>query len=55
MEKAELLLNNSGAYIQDIAEQCGFLDTNYFVRLFKRHFGISPGDFRKKNSVVNNM
>jgi AraC-like DNA-binding protein len=55
MEKAELLLNNSGAYIQDIAEQCGFLDTNYFARLFKRHFGISPGDFRKRNSIVNNM
>jgi AraC-like DNA-binding protein len=50
MQKAELLLRTSGAYIADIAEQCGFTDTNYFSRLFKRHFRVSPGEFRKMNA-----
>jgi AraC-like DNA-binding protein len=47
LELAKTLLG-SGLYIQEIAEQCGFLDVNYFTRLFKRQFGISPKEFRKQ-------
>jgi AraC-like DNA-binding protein len=46
MEQAASLLRGSGIYIQDVAEQCGFLDVNYFSRLFKRHHGQSPKKFR---------
>lgn len=49
MELAKSLLSGSGLYIQEIAEQCGFLDTNYFTRLFKKSFGISPREYRRKN------
>ncbi|MDR2177480.1 MAG: helix-turn-helix transcriptional regulator [Treponema sp.] len=48
MEHAASLLRGSGTYIQEVAEQCGFLDINYFSRLFKRHYGLSPREFRKK-------
>jgi AraC-like DNA-binding protein len=47
LELAKTLLG-SGLYIQEIAEQCGFLDVNYFTRLFKRQFGISPREYRTK-------
>jgi AraC-like DNA-binding protein len=48
MEYAVSLLRGSGNYIQEVAEQCGFLDVNYFSRLFKRYYGLSPREFRKK-------
>jgi AraC-like DNA-binding protein len=50
LELAKSLLG-SGLYIQEIAEQCGFLDVNYFTRLFKRQFGIAPRECRKKNTI----
>jgi AraC-like DNA-binding protein len=50
LELAKSLLG-SGLYIQEIAEQCGFLDVNYFTRLFKRQFGIAPREYRKKNAI----
>jgi AraC-like DNA-binding protein len=47
MQHAVSLLRGSGAYIQDVAEQCGFLDVNYFSRLFRRYYGRSPREFQK--------
>jgi AraC-like DNA-binding protein len=46
VEQAASLLCSSRIYIQDVAEQCGFLDVNYFSRLFKRYYGQSPQKFR---------
>ncbi len=38
----------SGYYtVSEVAEKCGFCDTNYFIRFFKKHKGISPGKFEK--------
>ena len=51
MEYAVSLLRGSPLIIQEIAEQCGFLEDNYFRRLFKRQFGISPTEYRKRMSV----
>jgi AraC-like DNA-binding protein len=47
-EHAASLLYASGLYIEEIAERCGFLDVSYFNRLFKRRFGMSPGEYRKR-------
>ena len=39
----------SGYYtVSEIAEKCGFCDTNYFIRFFKKHVGVTPGNFEKK-------
>lgn len=39
----------SGYYsVTEIASKCGFSDTNYFIRFFRKHTGISPGKFQKK-------
>jgi YesN/AraC family two-component response regulator len=47
LQLACVLLQDSALRIQEVAEQCGFLDINYFNRLFKRHYGQTPRDFRK--------
>jgi AraC-like DNA-binding protein len=47
LEYAKFLLGGSGMYIQEIAEQCGFEDANYFIRLFKREYGKTPGEYQK--------
>ncbi|MDR0707308.1 MAG: helix-turn-helix transcriptional regulator [Treponema sp.] len=44
---AGILLQDTALHIQDAAEQCGFLDINYFNRLFKRHYGKTPRNFRR--------
>jgi AraC-like DNA-binding protein len=42
---AELLLEK-GITVKETAARCGFYDANYFCRLFKRHFGVSPGKYK---------
>jgi YesN/AraC family two-component response regulator len=46
MRHAVSLLRSSSVYIQEVAAQCGFLDVNYFTRLFKRQYGMSPREYR---------
>lgn len=36
--------------VKDIADQLGFEDVSYFIRFFRKHTGLSPDAFRKKNS-----
>jgi len=33
-------------YVQEIAEECGYQDVNYFIRLFKRKYEKTPGEYR---------
>jgi len=50
IEKAVLLLQDSNYNITEIALACGFNDTNYFSRLFKKYKKISPTEIRKKKN-----
>ena len=43
------LLDNSNRLVKDIAASLGFEDIDYFCRLFKRHHGLSPSEYRTKN------
>ena len=52
IEKAKLLLQNTNLPITDIAENVGYEDSKYFSRVFKRHFGIRPTEFRKQCRIV---
>lgn len=42
----ELLLRGGGS-LAEIATACGFNDSNYFSRQFKRRYGVSPAHYRK--------
>jgi YesN/AraC family two-component response regulator len=46
LEKASHLLAKSCLYVQEIAEECGYQDVNYFIRLFKRKYGRTPREYR---------
>lgn len=49
LEDAKKLLLNSDITITEIAFDVGFNDTSYFIYLFKKKFGISPLQYRRKN------
>ena len=51
IEKAEQLLLSSSSTIYTIAEQCGFYDINYFIKVFRRFRGLTPAKFRRQNKV----
>jgi AraC family L-rhamnose operon transcriptional activator RhaR/AraC family L-rhamnose operon regulatory protein RhaS len=47
LERAREILSTTDRRITDIAFDCGFRDSNYFTRQFKRHTGLSPRAYRR--------
>jgi AraC-like DNA-binding protein len=47
--KAVALLRNPDAKVINVAEECGFNHLGLFNTCFKRRFGTSPGQWRKKD------
>ena len=45
--EAKVLLHQTPFSISEIAEEVGFLDHSYFIRMFKKYEGITPLQFRK--------
>ena len=45
---AKKMLKDSYATITDIGFECGFSDSAYFIKTFRRAEGISPGAYRKQ-------
>ena len=56
LEKAQNLLSTTNTPIKDIAVSVGFNDHNYFARIFKKHIGLTPIQYRHNvsNSTRNN-
>lgn len=50
IKMAKSLLSDPAIGITTVSRQCGFSDANYFVRLFKKMEGITPGQFRSLSS-----
>ena len=48
VEKAAVMLKETGKSLNKIAEQCGFEDQSWFSKVFKNLTGISPGKYREK-------
>lgn len=46
---AKQRLSNTILSMHDIAESVGFNSTEYFFRIFKKHTGMTPGEFRAKS------
>ena len=46
MQKAKELLNNPRSVIKEVSAAVGFNDQNYFSRIFRNKFGMTPTEFR---------
>lgn len=47
IEHAKVLLKTSDYRISKVAHMVGYNDEKYFCRVFKKHAGLSPADFKK--------
>lgn len=48
LEKAKKLLKKGNFSLSEVASSCAFLDVGYFIRCFKKHYGITPGEYKLK-------
>ena len=48
MDNAKKLLAESSLSIANVAENCGYDNPKYFSTLFKKHTGMTAGEYRKK-------
>ena len=46
LQRARHLLAEKDYSITQVANECGFSDSNYFARQFKKAFGVSPSEYR---------
>lgn len=46
MEKAAELILKGNPYVKEISTQIGIHDQFYFTRLFKKHFGVNPSEYK---------
>ncbi len=47
LEKACHLLDSTNLSISEISYTVGFNDTSYFIKIFKKHYSLSPSKFKK--------
>lgn len=47
MQKAKELLENTDMYISEISYAIGIINTNYFSKVFKKKFGMSPKQYKE--------
>ncbi|GIQ64622.1 hypothetical protein PACILC2_31900 [Paenibacillus cisolokensis] len=53
MEKArQMLESGSGLSVSDVASAVGFNDDSYFIQMYKKYFGETPGKSRNSKPVV---
>lgn len=48
IERAEELLRQTDIPVREIAPRVGYTDANYFTKVFKRHCGCTPTDYRSR-------
>lgn len=48
LEEAVHLLNTTDLTLSDISVRCGYDNSNYFSKVFRRHMGMSPRTFRQR-------
>ncbi len=54
VDYARHLLSHTPQNFTEIAHKCGFSDANYFSRLFKRQYGLTPTAFRRLDQAAKN-
>lgn len=52
MAVARTLLESTSRSIQAISCSVGYEDTAYFRKLFRRETGLTPGEYRRRFSII---
>ncbi len=47
VERASTMLSDRSLSITEVAYRCGFTDSSYFVKVFKKYKNIAPRDYRR--------
>ena len=47
LDRAATLLLSTSLRVSEIADQCGFSSSSYFIAVFRKKFGKTPDEFRK--------
>ena len=47
LNKAKKMLNDDNISVTEVSDACGFYDSSYFSRVFKKEFGVSPSHYQK--------
>ncbi|MDD4699574.1 MAG: AraC family transcriptional regulator [Oscillospiraceae bacterium] len=47
LQKAKKLLKTSNQTVNEIATACGYESASYFIRCFRKHYDVSPTEFRR--------
>ncbi len=53
VERAKHLLQSTNQTIQEVAYEVDYSDPSYFIKVFKKETGVTPGEWQKKNQAVN--
>lgn len=48
LQTAKALLESGNNEISQIAAECGFQDESYFIQVFRKHYGVTPGIYRRQ-------
>ncbi|WP_304942156.1 response regulator transcription factor [Vallitalea guaymasensis] len=51
IQKAQQLLNTTNMKIYEICHAIGYENTKYFNKVFQKHIGLKPSEYRKKNKL----
>ena len=49
IENAQILLKNSDLNVSEICEKCGFHNLSYFIRTFKKAYGVTPKKYHSSS------
>ncbi len=52
IEHSKELLLNKNLKVYEIAERVGYRNVDYFHKKFRKYVGLSPAEFRKQNSII---
>jgi len=55
VKRAKELLSNPNVTVKEVCFLVGYKDPNYFSRIFKKRIGITPSEYVKTSSYLNNM
>ena len=50
LNNALMLLKTTRGSLKTVAALCGFEDTSYFCKVFKKYYGTTPDEFRNHTS-----